>query len=319
MSLNKVVKPFILKNGILIKKVVDSEKFLLESHRGAYTAARTIKTQENEIFVFDLKDHVKRLANSCKIMIKDELKENEIPKHFETITDENLLKQQIVKILETGLTLDESTEETKITILITWDKDIFDISIHFSDLGSIPSKNSLSIEMIPGSRSHITAKDSEWIRYRKLIESMKKDKKSNEIVLVDQEGLANEGLSSNFFVVMNDNSIWTANEGIISGTVRSLILKVCDELNIKVVLKSPQVKDIKHWKEIFISSTSRLLLPIPKLYFHETKTYFDGNFDKKDLNIEESNAVEYNFETDFSSNLSKQVKERLLEMSEKII
>jgi branched-subunit amino acid aminotransferase/4-amino-4-deoxychorismate lyase len=317
MSLNKVVKPFILKNGILIKKVVDSEKFLLESHRGAYTAARTIKTQENEIFVFDLKEHVERLAKSCKIMIKDELKE--IPKHFEIITDENLLKQQIVKILETGLKLDDSTEETKITILITWEIDNFDISIHFSDLGSIPPKNSLSIEMIPGSRSHITAKDSEWIRYRKLIESMKKDKKSNEIVLVDQEGLANEGLSSNFFVVMKDNSIWTANDGIISGTVRSLILKVCEELNINVVFKSPQVNDIKNWKEIFISSTSRLLLPIPKLYFHETKTYFDGDFNKKDLNIEESNVVEYNFETEFSSNLSKQVKERLLEMSEKII
>jgi branched-subunit amino acid aminotransferase/4-amino-4-deoxychorismate lyase len=317
MSLNKVVKPFILKNGILIKKVVDSEKFLLESHRGAYTAARTIKTQENEIFVFDLKEHVERLAKSCKIMIKDELKE--IPKHFEIITDENLLKQQIVKILETGLKLDDSTEETKITILITWEIDNFDISIHFSDLGSIPPKNSLSIEMIPGSRSHITAKDSEWIRYRKLIESMKKDKKSNEIVLVDQEGLANEGLSSNFFVVMKDNSIWTANDGIISGTVRSLILKVCEELNINVVFKSPQVNEIKNWKEIFISSTSRLLLPIPKLYFHETKTYFDGDFNKKDLNIEESNAVEYNFETEFSSNLSKQVKERLLEMSEKII
>jgi branched-subunit amino acid aminotransferase/4-amino-4-deoxychorismate lyase len=152
-----------------------------------------------------------------------------------------------------------------------------------------------------------------------LIESMKKDKKSNEIVLVDQEGLANEGLSSNFFVVMKDNSIWTANDGIISGTVRSLILKVCEELNINVVFKSPQVNEIKNWKEIFISSTSRLLLPIPKLYFHETKTYFDGDFNKKDLNIEESNAVEYNFETEFSSNLSKQVKERLLEMSEKII
>mmetsp|Transcript_30970 Transcript_30970/g.38240 ORF Transcript_30970/g.38240 Transcript_30970/m.38240 type:complete len:131 (+) Transcript_30970:548-940(+) len=86
---------------------------------------------------------------------------------------------------------------------------------------------------------------------------------TNEMLLADG-GKLFEGLSSNFYAVKNGKVI-TADEGILKGTVRRLILKVCQDQNIPVVLQPPEVQDIKKWDGAFLSSTSRLLLPLTEL------------------------------------------------------
>ena len=322
---NIICLPFIVKNGKLLKTTIDSGKFLSESKRGAYTGARTIKTKSGEFFVFNLKQHINRLTNSCQIMINDNFKK--IPKNLENLTNENFLKEEIIKNLKEGFLNDSTKEDLKLTILITWsNEESYDLSIHFSKLTENISENvQKSIELIPGSRQHILAKDSEWVRYRKQIEDLRYCKTSNEIVLIDKQGNANEGLSSNFFVLMNDNKIYTANEGIIPGTVRTLILEICKEEKIEVILKSPNLNEIKNWKEIFIASTSRLLLPIEKLFLHKTEKFFDGIFDEKEKEEEKekekifkNEIEEFKFSIEFSKKLSKKVKENLLKMSEKI-
>lgn len=74
-------------------------------------------------------------------------------------------------------------------------------------------------------RVNAKAKDSEWVRQRKAWE---KDKPAdvNEVLLVTPDGHVLEGLTSNFFVLGADVAVHTADEGVLSGTVRELILEV---------------------------------------------------------------------------------------------
>jgi len=82
--------------------------------------------------------------------------------------------------------------------------------------------------------------------------------------------------------------VWTAGEGVLEGTVRRLVLEVCEKNGILVVLQPPLLSDLERWEGAFISSTSRLALPIdwigvPK----EGEEYKEGdlcrNFASSDL------------------------------------
>ena len=52
----------------------------------------------------------------------------------------------------------------------------------------------------------------------------------------------------------------------LEGTVRRLLLEVCEREGIPVVLTPPQLADAARWEGAMISSTSRLLLPVDELY-----------------------------------------------------
>lgn len=77
-------------------------------------------------------------------------------------------------------------------------------------------------------RSNAVAKDSQWVRDRQELDKLKKLEGLNEIVLRDEEtGHLLEGLSSNFFVIDENDTVVTADQGVLPGTVRELVLKVC--------------------------------------------------------------------------------------------
>lgn len=246
-------------------------------------------------------------------MINDQF--HEIPSSLTPICDAKSLKEILLTDLKKTFTKDNI--EYKITILITWndDKSHYDIYMHYSALPNLP-KPPITIEVIPGSRTHIKAKDSEWARYRKAIEKMKKDPKSNEVVLVDHDGNMYEGLSSNFFVLQNDK-LYTAFDGILFGTIMKIVLEVCKEKNIEVVKSPPLLKDINSWQEVCISSTSRLLLPVDVIYVHETKAYFDGvHFPDKDSLVSE--VKKYTFNKSKTLELLNEVIKKLKENGTKI-
>lgn len=74
-----------------------------------------------------------------------------------------------------------------------------------------------------------------------------------------------EGLSSNFFAIDGNGAMWTAADGILKGTVRSVMLQVCADAGIPVVLRPPNVADIASWEGCLIASTSRLALPVQQV------------------------------------------------------
>jgi branched-subunit amino acid aminotransferase/4-amino-4-deoxychorismate lyase len=60
--------------------------------------------------------------------------------------------------------------------------------------------------------------------------------------------------------------VHTAGEGVLLGTVRDLVLQVCREEGIPVSDIPPRIHDIPSWEGCMITSTSRLCLPVDRLF-----------------------------------------------------
>ncbi len=76
-----------------------------------------------------------------------------------------------------------------------------------------------------------------------------------------------EGLTSNFFAIYRDGTIRTAQEGILFGYVRHLVLQCALKCGLKVDNRPIHLGDgaNEEWVETFITSSSRLIYPIRKI------------------------------------------------------
>lgn len=91
---------------------------------------------------------------------------------------------------------------------------------------------------------------------RKELEALKPND-VNEIVMQDPHSdKLYEGLSSNFYVVMNETVITAPEEHILTGSTQKLILEICQEEKISVKREFPKLDEIDMWEGAFISSKS---------------------------------------------------------------
>lgn len=116
------------------------------------------------------------------------------------------------------------------------------------------------VEVRGSPRSNALAKDSRWVTERAPLEAARASD-VNELLLEDDQGQLLEGSQTNFFAV-KDGTVYTAGEGVLEGTVRDVVLKVCEANGIPVVLKPPMTEELMAWEGAFITSTSRLVLKI---------------------------------------------------------
>jgi branched-chain amino acid aminotransferase len=79
--------------------------------------------------------------------------------------------------------------------------------------------------------------------------------------LMVSEGRILEGISSNFFAI-RDGIIWTAEEGVLLGVTRSVVLDEIRTENIPIQLWPITLDDIPYIQEAFITSSSRGILPV---------------------------------------------------------
>jgi branched-subunit amino acid aminotransferase/4-amino-4-deoxychorismate lyase len=114
-------------------------------------------------------------------------------------------------------------------------------------------------------------KVASWTRERKVLEKYKTSG-VEEVLLVrpPRETTAGsvellEGLSSNVFVLYADNTLHTPTEGVLHGYVRYLVLEAAKSCGLHVSSEPILLDDVGHWKEAFITSSSRLIFPISKL------------------------------------------------------
>jgi branched-chain amino acid aminotransferase len=82
-----------------------------------------------------------------------------------------------------------------------------------------------------------------------------------EDVLFHSEGHIYETTRANFFIVTNDNTIVTASEGILHGVTRKHLLEVARH-HYAVEERRPTLAELHTAKEAFISSSTRLLMPV---------------------------------------------------------
>ncbi len=73
-----------------------------------------------------------------------------------------------------------------------------------------------------------------------------------------------EGLTSNFFGVIG-NCLYTADQDVLHGITRKIVLELADDLKIETLSKAVNTKDIPHLNEAFITSTSRNIMPVKRI------------------------------------------------------
>eukprot|EP00899_Mesostigma_viride_P028494 jgi/Mesvir1/882/Mv17448-RA.1 len=265
----------------------EASDFLRNQPRGAYTVGRTY----NRDSIFEFEFHVSRLANSIRLMMESDadkmgMSPAAIESCYPDLLDEAKLRSLLISNLlvagaEFSRQFPHLSGELKVTVLITWaepgqndaqsgatcsltpKRREHHISVHLSPLPPRP-KPPVRIKLFGAPRQNAAAKDSEWIRLRSSLEA-EKGPEFNEVCMVGDDGSVLEGLSSNFYAIQ-DGQVITAGEGILLGSVRDLILEVCDKAGIPVRLEAPKVADVARWQGAFISSTSRLVLPVGEIH-----------------------------------------------------
>ncbi|KAF9951491.1 hypothetical protein BGZ70_000952 [Mortierella alpina] len=260
-----------------------SQAMLLDYPSGSYTGMRTV----NRIGILDFSVHTTRLANSLRqIQFPGATAQEEqaVAAGLASLRQDEVMKKETTNLVRTGLLhyykqlkqdLPGNTggtaaggDDVKVTVLCTWDPEKQQpvLAAHFEPLKS-PSTPHCKVEVHGSPRKQATAKNSQWVRDRSaILASMSKD--SNEALLVDDATQdVYEGLSSNFFVLHRKRqSIITAPLGsVLEGTIMRSVIRVCKEKSIPVEYSFPNLKHIDEWEGAFLSSMSRLVLPIEKL------------------------------------------------------
>eukprot|EP01028_Stygiella_incarcerata_P001827 TRINITY_DN133_c0_g1_i1.p1 TRINITY_DN133_c0_g1~~TRINITY_DN133_c0_g1_i1.p1 ORF type:complete len:396 (-),score=85.65 TRINITY_DN133_c0_g1_i1:171-1238(-) len=290
----------IVHNGESDLTTLQSEHFLLTNKRGAYTTCRSLDV--NWVLLFER--HVKRLAKTARLMLEAEFGEGSPQSHF-PVTEYDKIYQPVFDSVYFGMTeflrlshliprQPKDAEELRMTILLCWD-DVTgepDIYTHVKRLFRRPYPP-VDVSVRKFWRQNPQAKDSKWVEERREAEKVVGEL-INEVLLVGPEGQVFEGLTSNFFAVLVNEetgkvTVKTAGSGCLEGTVRSLVLEICEKMDIEVILEAPNVKELEDglWTAAFITSTSRLILPIRRVFMDS---------DVYDLSLSEtSNSLFENF------------------------
>ncbi|MBN1430260.1 MAG: aminotransferase class IV [Anaerolineae bacterium] len=118
------------------------------------------------------------------------------------------------------------------------------------------------VGLVEGKRASPLAKDSQFIEWRKKVQA-RHPYSVYEIMMHDQEGRILEGLSSNFYAVMN-GELRTAGDGVLEGIARSVLLEVAPTV-LSVSLNPIGVNDLPHISEAMLTSSSRGIVPIVQI------------------------------------------------------
>lgn len=115
------------------------------------------------------------------------------------------------------------------------------------------------VGLAEGQRESPLAKSSRFIEWRKAIQAAQSPD-VYEIVLYDHDGYISEGVSSNFYAVI-DGRLRTAGEGMLEGIARSILLDIASEV-LPVELRRIHVSEIAHASETLLTSASRGVVPV---------------------------------------------------------
>ena len=276
-------------DGAASPSALTSKEFLLSLPSGAYTTARTC-SRGTRIFEWDT--HVERTAASVEAMLNEA---DASPALLEGLARPERLRPRLEDTVAAAkrqyLKAHGDEGELKLTLLVSWrggggecdeplgqqqeqaavgSDEVGSVACHVAPLPPLPAPP-VCVEVRGAPRANALAKDSAWVAERAPLEALMAaatlppGASMNELLLQTAEGELLEGSQTNFYALI-DGAVHTAGEGVLAGTVRRLLLEVCAREGIPVVLSPPTLESAASWEGALISSTSRLLLPIDRLY-----------------------------------------------------
>jgi branched-chain amino acid aminotransferase len=129
--------------------------------------------------------------------------------------------------------------------------------------GPVAYKNGVITVTRMGERQNPKAKYTSFLSFAEKIRDQIPEN-VNEVLLVGSKGQILEGLSSNFFAI-RQGEIWTEDQNVLSGIVRSTVLEEAWDAGIPVHLVAIQISELVSLEEAFLTSASRSVLPIQKI------------------------------------------------------
>ncbi len=195
-----------------------------------------------------LEDHLKRMRESARIIdYQIERADKEIEGDIRELILQNKIENLNVKLLCTDI------EKLGQVFLIYFIKSFYPPEEYY--------EKGIHTILFHHKRENPNAK-VQMISFREEVAKQLDEKKAFEALLVNEEGYIPEGSRSNMFFVKGEK-IYTAPKGdVLLGITRKYILKVCEELNIKVVEENIHVEDLDKLDGAFMSGTSVNVLPI---------------------------------------------------------
>lgn len=228
------------------------DAFLSAMPRGAYSNARTVGGAADAA-VFELDRHIERVAASGALMglewVTPDAMQALVPPACKAALDEVVRANGHLG----------NTRDAKLTLLAAEDGKLH---VHASLLP--PVRSGHIVCCVAGSpRENAAAKDSSWAEERQALERSM-PRYAEELLLTNESGEVLEGAGSNFFAVAMDGEVWTADEGVLKGSIRDAVLGVCADEGIAVRLSPPKLQDAAMglWEGALITSTSRLAMPV---------------------------------------------------------
>jgi len=291
----KVGEAFVLCKNAKIQagsSALTAGEFLRTFPRGPYTAARTVT--HDRVFMLDM--HVARMAESLALMVAEgyggggDLTEGTDVERLRP----HLLASAVAAIAAFNAAnpaLAAAGREVKLTLLLAAAEGgaaegrlPFDVYAHAAPLAPRPAAPVRAV--VRGApRENAAAKDSAWVTQRQGLEAaglgfnetllagegefaVAGDAGAGAGALLVGEARLLEGLSSNVYAIDSSGgapALYTAEDGVLKGTVRELVLQCAAEIGLPCVLRGPTLSTLHEWEGAFITSTSRLVLPVDEL------------------------------------------------------
>ncbi len=207
---------------------------------GAYTTLRTYRTSR----VLRIDDHVARLEASVAAQGN--------PARLEGAT----VRRAIAGVLSAA-----GFPESRLRITFAPPRLFLSIE-PFTTLPDAFYREGVACTTLPLRRDNPLAKDTRFIAqalgaYRTLARDV------HEGLLVSDDGVLLEGLTSNFFAVKN-GALLTHEGGVLPGITRSLVLELARPL-VQVFLVPVRKQDLPDLDEAFLTSASRGVLPVVRI------------------------------------------------------
>jgi branched-subunit amino acid aminotransferase/4-amino-4-deoxychorismate lyase len=211
--------------------------------RGVYTVARTFHA--DHALLFDA--HLDRLEESARLV--------DIPLHLDRdrlrAAMRDLLHQAGYPDAKFRLTVPGETPDQ--------------IYFAFERLNPVPEailRQGAHVVTSPIVRENPVAKTTDWMVVRQpTFNSLPPG--VYEAILVSKEGRVLEGLSSNFYGVL-DGVLYTANEDVLGGITRKALLEILPEI-VPVSLTALRQDDLPRLSDAMLTSSSRGVVPITRI------------------------------------------------------
>jgi branched-chain amino acid aminotransferase len=215
-----------------------------EPHDGVYTVTNTYERTK----ALKLDAHLDRLEDSAR--------RAGIPLALDRARLRAALR---ALILEAGY----SNSRFRITVPhATPDRCIMTVEPYVPPADELVAKGVAVITVANSARHNAEAKTTDWMHDRNAIESSLPPGVYTAL-LCDQEGHILEGLSSNFYAIL-DGELRTAGSGVLHGIAQQIVFVVAPSV-LPLRLEAIHMSDITKIEEAFITSSSRGILPVVRV------------------------------------------------------